>query len=705
MSQLVDSIKAVKKNYKIYDAWEQNQEDDVAKRRYLSSKLDLPKDKVELTRAKAQTVFRTSDMMDKRSEDNCANMEQKTSLISSPVMMGAMAIPYFIAALLSKKSKSPNKVQNIGLAVSTVVSIGTAIGFMLWGTKKQKEASRIGRFQAKQHELKDPRNFVMYTSEQIAAAKEIAKNIPDQKDKKISVSMKQMAQDKDEYKKWLANKVDSDEEIQKIINKNYTPEQIAQGEEDKEIIVNIVKDVNMNAENYSENVENMFATLDMLSFITNIPIVLGVNKILNKFKNVSKFSRSQITGGAYFLFTIPIIIWGTHEKKQGSRVGRFVKRKEILDNPELIMAYSDEQMKLAKDVKAPPIKKGFFQKLGTNFKFFTDYLKNSKDYKQYKKTIEKENEKLNEALKQIPISDKQLKDAKNLQEQTFRTFDKMDEMSQRYSEDTEAATSIAYEIVSYIIPFIPAGLVALAFVGIKKGVIPFTGIINTASKVLFDKKSSIRSFVNETCNAIKKDKPLNKEILNMFSSKNKSEGKSESLEKALGKVINSNETSRQLSEKFISNPDNVKFITDLQSLFLNKDKEEFNNLYEEFSKKYLKQGAIPKWVRNMVKDILTFNYDKANKTQLKNKLLPEQTGKKLSKSDSAIMALKNCFKEYKTLSRTLAYGGGALLLGIPTLVCWAIASWMTNIQLKAGKIGIMKAMEQVDNPKLFVNNY
>lgn len=702
MSQFLDSIRAVKKNYKIYDVWEQNKEDDVAKRRYLSSILDLPKDKVELTRAKAQAVFRTSDLMDKRSEDNCANMEQTTTFISMAVIAGVSALSSGLAMLLTQKSKNPGKKQIITTLVQTVSILVPTVALMLWGTKKQKEASRIGRFQAKQHELKDSKNFVIYTPEQIAAAKEIAKNIPDKKDKTTSSNLKQISEDRKEYKKWIANKIDSDEEIQKIINKNYTSEQIAQGEEDKEIIVNIVKDVNMNAENYSENVENIFDTLDMLSFITNIPIALGVNKLLSKFKNISELSRKSASAGAFALLTFPVIIWGTHEKKQGSRVGRFVKRKEILDNPELIMSYTDEQMKLAKDVKAPPIKKGFFEKLGTNFKFFTDYLKNSKDYKQYKKTTEKENEKLNESLKQVSVSDKQLKDAKNLQEQTFRTFDKMDEMSQRYSEDTEAATSIAYQILANIIPFIPAGLAALAFAGIKKGFIPFTGIINTTSKALFDKNSSIRSFINEACKSIKKDKSINKEILNMFSPKNIKEN--ESLGKTLEKVINSNDTARQLSEKFISNPDNAKFITDIQSLSSNINKKEFDNLYEEFSKKYLKQGAISKWARNLIKDILIFINDKANK-KLKSKLLPVQADKKVNEFDSAIIALKNCFKEYKTLSRTLAYGGGVLLLGVPIIVCWSIASWMTNIQLKAGKIGIMKAMEEVDNPKLFVNTY
>lgn len=36
-------------------------------------------------------------------------------------------------------------------------------------------------------------------------------------------------------------------------------------------------------------------------------------------------------------------------------------------------------------------------------------------------------------------------------------------------------------------------------------------------------------------------------------------------------------------------------------------------------------------------------------------------------------------------------------------VPYAFNAWLTNIQKKAGKIGIMKAMEKIDDPKLFVN--
>ena len=56
------------------------------------------------------------------------------------------------------------------------------------------------------------------------------------------------------------------------------------------------------------------------------------------------------------------------------------------------------------------------------------------------------------------------------------------------------------------------------------------------------------------------------------------------------------------------------------------------------------------------------------------------------------------------MCNSLLLGGFIPILGIGVGIPWAISSWFTNIQIKAGRIGIMKAMEEIDNPKLFVKN-
>ena len=690
VSQFLDSLKAVKANYKIYDKWEQKQADDVAKRRYLSEKLDLPKDKVELTKSKAQAVFRASDMMDKRSEDNCANMEQFMWLIGVVAVLPLSAFMYYPLYLTKKGKPMSNKQSTYFNLVAVAVALIPGIGLTLWGNAKQKEASRIGRFQAKKNELKDAKNFVIYTPEQTEAAKIIAKNIPDKKDKKsisqLLASMKEMSKDKVEYQKWLKQRVSSEEEIQKILNTEFTPEQLAQGEEDKEIIVNIVKDVNMSAETYSENVENVFDTIGMLSGFIAIPIGFGVNKILSKFKKVSPTTRPIVSIFSATLFALGMMFWETHEKKKGSRIGRFMKRQEILDNPELIMAYSDEQLKQTQNFKAPKLKQSSALNFVDNIKFFGKYLKDLKAYNKYKETTAKENEKLYEALKQTDVSEVQLKEAKNLQQKTFRTFDKIDEMSQRYSEDTEAATEIVKQLISPIFSTI-AILTPVTFAyAVAKGKIPLRGIFKTVSNIALKKDSSLRVFVDKANAVMKKDKALRKDFSNIFD------------KNARERLINHPEIQPLFAELALKHEKHIPRIAKCAEA---KDIEGFSNIGHEVMADQFKQDPFSKWVRNLSGDIFKLWANKKFKIETNT---AKKIVKETPKNSDPFEPLKKVYNNYKTLCNSLLLGGFIPILGIGVGIPWAISSWFTNIQIKAGRIGIMKAMEEIDNPKLFVKN-
>ena len=682
MSQFINSIKDVKKNYTKYDGWEQNQADDAAKREHLSKTLELPKDKVELTEAKAKNVIRAAEILDKKSEDNCENTEQSTGIISMFALLPPIFALQAIQMKLIKSNASAKVMQMMSLA-QVVAPFALGAGLILWANNKQKEASRIGRFQAKQHELKDVKNFVNYTPEQIEAAKILVKNMPDKKDKKgifkAFSDMKQMSLDKKDYKKWLEAKIKNPEDVQKLLNTKFTPEQIAQGEEDKEIIVNIVKDINIEAENYSENMENASDTLTMLSAVGSIPIGIALNKIIKNIKNIPQQVRGFVPVAAGMIFTLGVLFWGTAEQKKASRVGRFVKRKEILSNTKVLMAYTDEQLKQAENIKAPIQKKGFFEKIGGNFKFLGTYLKDKKAYNKYIKTEAKENEKLYEALGKSEVSTAQLTEAKHLQEKTFKAFDKVDEMSQRYSEDIEAGSEIAKNSVNLVWYFTSVSTMALLPVLTLKGKLPVHKIAKQLSKFTLDKNSSIRLFVDKAYEVISKDKDLKQD-----------------LSKA---ILDSKARTRLSKNSKISDllPEAKKAWSEIQN---------FENL-----KAHFKKDGFSKWVRNLVTDIGKFKIGSSIKNKLQKEYIDELlagTSKKMTTEEfneyktKALEPFKFKYKNYKTLINSLFIGAvpmSAFMLGVP----FAFSSWLTNIQKKAGKIGIMKAMEEIDNPKFFVN--
>lgn len=677
MSQFISSLKEVKKNYKPYDAWEQSQADNNAKREYLSKNITLPKDEVELTKTKAKVVLHAAEMLDNRSENNAENMEQSVGIMSSLALVPLIFLP----SILAKKAPKIATSRKFNIAYLLSVS-GVGAFFTLWGNKKQKEASRIGRFQAKQHELKDARNFVNYTPEQIEAAKIIVKNMPDIKDKKgiakAFKDMKQMSKDKKEYKKWLKERIKNPEDLDKVLNTKFSPEQLAQAQKDKEIIVNIVKDINIEAENYSENTENLFDTMALLSFIGIPAVAFGINKFLSLFKKLPAGFKKATGPAAAVLLPMTILMTGTAAQKKAARVGRYKKRKEIEENPSILIKYTDEQLKKAENIKAPEEKKGFFKGIGEDLRFLKTYSKDMKEYTKYVKKERKEQEKFNEALKQVDVSDAQLKDAKHLQEKTFMTFDKIDEMSQRYSEDTEAATEIAKQSMSLVWNLGSMGAILLLTLGFIKGKIPLHRIFKKASDIALNKQSSIRKLINQAYEIVKNDKELKRDVNKMFvNQKSMARVKNHP---QLGEIVN------ELIFKAAKKAPEIERST-------NPDKAIKTILNNHF-----KQGPISRWFRNLGADVSKIWL---KKKVAKNKIeIPEELAQKLE--FNLLGNFKNTFKNYKTLISTGIAGSIpalGLLLGVP----FAFSSWMTNIQKKASKIGIMKAMEEVDNPAYFVN--
>ena len=362
-----------------------------------------------------------------------------------------------------------------------------------------KEASRIGRFQAKQNELKNLSNFVNYTPEQIDEARKIAKTLPNEKKEKNNFissirEFKEMEQNKKGYKAWLKQR--DLKEIENLKNRELTPEQIKKGNEEKEIIVDTVKEINIKAEEYSENLENAYDTLQGLTWLLAIPVGILTNKVLKLFKVPTK-STAAISIALPTLLSLIIGFKGTADQKEASRVGRYHARKDLLKNPSRLLAYTDEQMESAKDIKAPVQKRGFFNKLGQSFKFLRTYGKDKREYKEYKKTTELESKKLQKAFKQIEISDEQKIEAERLQKNVYRAFDEVDEMSQKYSEDIEAGCEIAKQGLSTAWSVATIFGTAATILGITKGKIRLIKPANKLVNFIFDKNSSLRKTFNE----------------------------------------------------------------------------------------------------------------------------------------------------------------------------------------------------------------
>ena len=158
----------------------------------------------------------------------------------------------------SKKVKPYNRKLwggGIGVVASGVLAF---IGATIYAAKLQVDSSKIARYQARKI-LEDPKAFVNYTPEQIAAAKKYIDEHPELKKQKRKEKLKSgmfksiinILRDRREYLK--AKKTDSD--TSKKVTRTLTPDEIVQAKKDKEVIQRSVRLINNEAEKYSENME------------------------------------------------------------------------------------------------------------------------------------------------------------------------------------------------------------------------------------------------------------------------------------------------------------------------------------------------------------------------------------------------------------------------------------------------------------------
>lgn len=180
------------------------------------------------------------------------------------------------------------------------------------------------------------------------------------------------------------------------------------------------------------------------------------------------------------------------------------------------------------------------------------------------------------------------------------------------------------------------------------------------------------------------------------------------MKKDFAKII----VNKKIQEKFISHPklqelyknfalDNEKFLAQLKKATDSKEPKQIENVAKSIFNAHLKQDQVSKWVRNLSVDILKLRASLKAKTNASS--LNGSVEKSTPKKDP-IQVIKKFYNDYKTLNNSVLLGGFIPIFGVAFGIPFAIASWLTNIQLKAGKIGVMKAMEEIDNPKLFVND-
>lgn len=399
---------------------------------------------------KSKAILRAIDIMDEFSQKRAENAEVATESVvgtgleiagSIGVVLGfALSTIKPIGSLLTKAFKNvKNKSLPPMIFTMACAGIGGSIAafpLFSWAAKAEVKASRKGRFEAINTELSNPKAFAILTPEQ---EEQLISNLSQlgvkKENKKLFKgfgeswkTVKDIAVDSKDYKLQKIKFDNSLKENEKYFDKQLTEKEIEDAKKDQQLLTKLVEKIDIASQDYAENAELATSALTTSIFALGGLFSLAYAKIASKLK----IKSSALPGILSLVAMLGSSIFAAQIQKEASRVGRFKIKQELMKNPEQLVYVADEKTGNIKDIDFKPHKKD------NVFKFLKEAWKNDRDYKKWKKNEGAIERNYSEALDNIEFSEEQIKDAKRLQHNTFKTFNKIDEKSQKYAESLEA---------------------------------------------------------------------------------------------------------------------------------------------------------------------------------------------------------------------------------------------------------------------------
>lgn len=468
--EIINNYKSYKQYLPQYANWRDEQDLARAKRlEYLKQNPDKMNEK-DIERGKI--LLHAIDVMDEYSQANAEDMEVATEFAKVQVVelanFAGMGAGFALLGLkgvknwIAKASRGNKTTEMIFSMLPSVIGmlVGTAAAFpaIMWATKAKVSASRRGRFEAMNNDLKNPAVFAVLTPEQQEKANELAKDIQlEDRDKKRlkqnsgfnlnpmdSVrTLKKYFKGDEEYK---AQKAEFDKTLQESEAKfgsSVDEKQIRSAKRDQQILADMVRRMDVASQDYAENTELATNTMTTLSLGTGGLVGWVSNKLMNAMKISGGKWAKFIPWGIGAAIPLGMAIYAAKAQKLASRIGRYKVKQEMLNNPAELVYVDDKETESMKDVKLPER-----AKKPNIFKFFVQLLKDNKEYSKYMKTKGEAELKLHKAVEKLELSPEQLRQAKALQNNVFKTFNKVDEKSQTYSESVEAMGEVTKQGVA-----------------------------------------------------------------------------------------------------------------------------------------------------------------------------------------------------------------------------------------------------------------
>lgn len=464
-------------NYKKFEGeyknWQNQKDLDNAKKAAYLKQNPVSEEEKQKATQKGQTILRAVDIMDEYSQSKAEDAEVVTEqvgneLLSLAMMVGMIGGAFAVAAFkrpkaleqqIQKKDKgllNPHLI--IPFAVGMAASVAASIPILSWTTQIQVGASRRGRFESIRKELNNAQKFAVLDDKQSQQLEELAKNVPVDEEMKKQLKKRDIEQNPFTFfataKELLTKNKDYDiqkeafnsrlEKDKNNFNLPLTNKETLDAKKDQQLLLDVVQKVDIASQDYAENVELATNSLNFATTFLAMGAAWGVSKILEHAKIKNKTLGNILPWGTALVASLGVGAYTTSVQKQASRIGRFKVKQELEKDPNNFVYIDDEKIKAMPDVPVEkPQKPGFF-------KFMKQVMKDHKEYKKYLKTEAIKDKQRQKALDQIELSDEQIQEAKRLQHNTFKTFNKVDDNSQKYAESVEAVGQIVQSPIANI---------------------------------------------------------------------------------------------------------------------------------------------------------------------------------------------------------------------------------------------------------------
>lgn len=467
-----------RKNKPSYKSWKNAQDEKEAKRLAYIEKYGISEEQKQNDIKRAKAVLNAVDIMDEYSQSRAEETEMLTQPVISTIASISSSIGFGLGCLLmlNKKtgkildtiSKQKNIEKNtlgmgLATAIGVILSMPAMFGAYVWGTKKEIEASRIGRHEAMNKDLASIKQFAVLNDEQETKRDEISKTIKiEEKDAKKAIahvgglrsllnSIKNLVAKNKEYEK---SKEEFNKKLQndkaKFDTVEVSEKDLLEAKKDQQLIANVVEKIDIASQDYAENIELATSTISTLAIGSGGLLGFITNKIVKNINFKNPIIKKALPFGIGIAATCALSLIGVKLQKDGSRVARFKVKQDFLNNPEKLYYVDDEKAKNEDGSKHKST-----QKVLNIFKFIPQALKDHKEYKQYIKENNIKEKQKRLAQEQIELTPEQEKRAKQLQNNVFKTFNAVDDKSQKYSESTELVGEAALSIVSLFASIIP----------------------------------------------------------------------------------------------------------------------------------------------------------------------------------------------------------------------------------------------------------